>query len=334
MKFSIIVPTFNSEKWIQQCVNSILSQAFRDFEIIILDSGSTDETLGWLKTIKDERLILYKTDKRLSIEENWGRIINVPKKEYMTILGHDDILQPGFLKEINQLISLNPDASLYQTHFAFINATGKIIRKCKPMKEKYSKYDFLNSVMNNSIDLTATGYVMRSKDYDDIHGIPVNYPNLLFADFELWQRLINKSYMVVSPLNLFSFRVHKSVTSVSQDYRLHAAFEIFIQFLVNLKQQDNQMKTIIEKYGSQFLLFYCKGFSHRLLRTPLENRNGLTIDMFIEKTKELAEELGVEKKYSPEKLFSIQIAKLIDSNPVFRKMFLGFKRIYSQPLYK
>ena len=57
MKYSFIVPTYNSERWIQPCINSILSQSYTDFNLLILDSGSTDQTLNWIGSVNDSRII-------------------------------------------------------------------------------------------------------------------------------------------------------------------------------------------------------------------------------------------------------------------------------------
>ena len=184
-KYSIILPVRNGGHYVKECVASILSQKFIDFNFIVLDNASTDGTLEWLQSLNDERIKIVPSEKSLTIEENWGRIKDVEKNEFITLIGHDDILYPDFLAVIDCLINSNPEASLYHTHFNFIDAKGNTIRSCKLMDNVLSGYEFLKSFLTNSIDLMGTGYVMRSKDYDEIQGIPVKYPNLLFADFEL-----------------------------------------------------------------------------------------------------------------------------------------------------
>ncbi len=333
-KYSIILPVRNGGHYLKTCVASILSQTYTGFNFIILDNCSTDGTLEWLYALKDERIKIIVSDKPLTIEESWGRIKNIEKNEFITLIGHDDILYPDFLSVIDKLATAYPQASLYHTHFNFIDAKGKIIRACKPMQQQMSGYDFLKNFLTNSIDAMGTGYVMRAKDYDALRGIPVHYPNLLFADFELWLNLSLKSYAVVAAKNCFAFRVHKSTTGTSEDKKLHRALEIFTNFLHTLQLQDLKAKHIIDEFGSEFLLFFCKGYSHRLLRTPLKNRAGLTVGKFIRFTKELATLLGVQEKFKPEKMQSIKLAALIDDNKMLSRLFLSFKKIYSKPVSK
>ena len=118
-KYSIIIPTYNSIKYIKECVQSVLDQHVNDFQLIIVDSGSTDHTLQWIYGLQDSRITVYESPNRLGIEENWARIKEIEKAEFMTILGHDDVLHSDYLQTMGSLIDKHPDASLYQTHFLF-----------------------------------------------------------------------------------------------------------------------------------------------------------------------------------------------------------------------
>lgn len=333
-KFSVILPVKNGGELLKKCIDSILSQTCQDFNLIVLDNCSADGTLEWLQLLKDSRVKLIPSPKPLTIEENWGRIIDIQKNEFITLIGHDDILYPDFLEVTDNLIKTYPQATLYHTHFNYIDANGSIIRTSKSMNLNYNGYEFLKAFLSGSIDSMGTGYVMRSKDYDQLGGIPVRYPKLLFADFELWLSLTLKSYEIVAPEKCFAFRLNLGTTSKSLDLELHKALDIFVDFLSSLEHHDEGVKKIICKFGAQFLIFYCKSLSHRLLRTPFEKRKNLTVKDFIENTKKLSLKLGVQDQYQPEKVLSLKMAAYIDSNTFFRKLFLYFKSIYPKPILK
>lgn len=333
-KYSIILPVRNGGEYVKQCVKSILSQTLDNFNFLVLDNQSTDGTREWIESLNDPRIKISNTTRSLSMEESWERVTAVEKNEYITILGHDDILYPDFLQTIDDLITLKPAASLYLTHFDLIDAKGKKIRGCKAMKPRYTGDELLKAILTNTVDIMGTGYVMRSKDYDRIGGIPIKYPRLLYADFELWVQLAGIGYEVVSPKNCFAFRMHQSTAHSSNDSSLHMAMSLWIDCLSVLKKKNEKMKPIIDEYGSRFILFYCKGFSHRLLRTKIGEREGLTVDKMITQTKEWAKKIEVENKYYPGKVFSIRLAKLIDSNSLFRKIFLLFKKAYPKSIIK
>jgi glycosyltransferase involved in cell wall biosynthesis len=72
MKYSFIVPTYNSQKWIRQSIGSVLKQTNDKFEIIILDDCSTDGTVEWLRSLNDNRITIYPSEKRLGIVRKLG----------------------------------------------------------------------------------------------------------------------------------------------------------------------------------------------------------------------------------------------------------------------
>ncbi len=327
------MPVKNGGEYVKECVNSILAQSFADFELLVLDNNSSDGTKEWLRSLADQRIRIFPAERSLSIEENWGRIQSVPKSEFMTLIGHDDKLNIDYLETMNALIDQYPEASLYQTHFFYMNAQGKKIRDCKSMAAVESAEEFLQNFLLHKIDVMGTGFLMRSSDYDGTGGIPA-YPNLLFADFELWIRLTQKNFKATSERNCFAFRLHQSTTNRSDDVRFHLAFERFIFFLEKLKNEKQSFRDVISHHAAGFISFYCRSLSHRLLRTPKSKRGNLTVRSFVRKCKEYARMLEIDESFRPEQIFSVKLAMALDASAVGRALFLGFKKIYPKPIMK
>ena len=200
------------------------------------------------------------------------------------------------------------------------------------MAETETAEIFLEKFLKNGIDVMGTGFMMRSKDYDRMGGIPP-YPNLLFADFELWIRLTMISFRATSFKECFSFRIHQSTTTVSPDSKFTGAFERFIYFLAELKDARPGFKEKITGNGATFLEFYCRGLSHRLLRTP-RSRRPLTVKEFVDKCTGYSKLLGIESQFHPRANWSIRLAILLDKNVIGRALFLGFKKIFRRPVLK
>jgi glycosyltransferase involved in cell wall biosynthesis len=330
--FSIIIPFKTGKQYLLDCLQSVLAQDYPHFEIIILAdiTSNTDDALHAISDLKNPKITVQLSDKNLDILQNWGRIKDLDKKEYMTILGYDDILSKGFLSCINNLINTNPDASLYHTHFNYINSNSEAIKKCQPLPTQMTASDYLEYTLKESIDIMATGYVFKSKDYDAIGGIPTSYPNLIYADAQLWIELSKKGHLVVDPTIQFSFRIHSSVTKTSKDKILLDAFILFLDYLKGLKQEADNYKLAIQSNLTAFAESTTKAMAHRLLRTPKMNRQGLTIDKV---TNEIAEKcMQMEVSYTPFKIKSIQIARFIETTPLLNELFLLFKRIYKKPV--
>jgi hypothetical protein len=199
------------------------------------------------------------------------------------------------------------------------------------MDEVQSVANFLALFLANTIEANGTGFMLRAKDYDAIGGIPF-YPNLLFADFELWINMTRQSYKVTAFQECFAFRLHESTTATSADVKIQQAFGQFILYLEKLSAEDKLLKLVIERYGIDFIKFYCKGLAHRLIRTPKNKRNGLSVISFLEQCKLYADRLVPGNNFNPLDNISVKLASYIDSNLITRRFFLAFKKIYSKPV--
>jgi hypothetical protein len=333
-RFSIILPVRNGGEYVKLCVNSILAQTIQDFNLIVLDNCSTDGTREWLESLVDERILLIPSNisTSLSIEENWARALTVNKNEFITLIGHDDVLDSNYLDTMDKLIAQHPNANLYQAHFRYINAQGGAIRKCQPMAEKIPADMFMSLTLKQQIDIMGTGFMMRSKDYDAVGGIPP-YPKLLFADFELWLNLIGDAYMAVATAETFSFRIHNSTTSAAADTTLHSAFDMFTYFIAKVKANSPALAAVINKDLPIFLDKYCQSFAHRLLRTPKSKRSGHTVSAIIRQFRDYGVQLVPQSQYNPLANPSVKLARFIDSNAFTRWLFLLFKKLRPAPVY-
>ena len=323
--FSIILPVRNGGHLLKECVQSILNQTCNDFNLLILDNNSTDGTLQYLENLNDERIIIYPSLKDLTIVENWSRILGIKKNEFITLIGHDDILYPNYLEYMVELIKKYPDAGLYQTHFNYIDAKGKLIRPCKPMESVQTTDEFIAAQMNQTIDSMGTGYMMRIKDFNMLGGMPTNYPNLIFADYELWMGLTQLSYKATSDKFCFSYRIHSSVSKTTNGETYGNAFIKYALFLSTLLI-DKKIKKAIEANGHNFLMYFCQSLSHRILKTPLNNRK-IKVGEFIEQCTKMAALLIPTQPFNPLKIFKIKIAKQLDNNKILSNLFRIFKRI-------
>lgn len=330
-RYSIILPVRNGGEYVKECVHSILSQTLPDFNLHVLDNASSDGTADWIRSLGDPRIILEPSDRSLTIEENWGRILPLRKNEFITLIGHDDILDKDYLAVMDGLITRHPGASLYQTHFRFIDAQGALIRRSKPMDEVQRAHEFLSVFLADMIDVMGTGFMMRARDYDAAGGLPA-YPNLLFADFELWISLTAKGYKATAYEECFAFRRHLSTTTTSADTKMHLAFARFVDFLAGLRG-DALYAQALDRYGAQYMRAISKGLAHRILRTPTAKRNGVTVRSFLEDCRRHAERISPGVSFDPGDTFSIRLGRWIDGNALTRSAFLAFKRLYSKPIY-
>jgi glycosyltransferase involved in cell wall biosynthesis len=333
MKFSIILPVRNGGEYVKECVRSILAQSYTDFNLIVLDNNSSDGTSDWLESIKDNRIEIYRSEKPVPIETNWSRIKEMPKNEFMTMIGHDDLLDRNYLQVMDELITRHPMASLYQSHFRYIDFSGKETGKCKPMDEVQKPGKALHNFLCDKTDLMGTGFMMRSRDYDHAGGIPP-YPNLLFADMELWIELSRKSYLAVDRRETFSYRKHPvATTSSSSDAKFLGAFKLLIDYLHVLVTSDPDLAPVIRSDSNSLLQQYCQGITHKILRTAKKKRQTPGVEEVIDQFREFGRKLGNES-FEPLAFKKIRFGKFIDNSTFLHRLFLLFKGIYKKPLLK
>jgi glycosyltransferase involved in cell wall biosynthesis len=256
-KFSIFLPVRNGWPFIADCVISILAQEYKNFDLVVLDNNSTDNTLQWLGSLDDPRLRVITSEKSLTIVESWDRINRVGKHDFMTLIGHDDLYGPKFLSSINSLIIKFPGANLYQTGGCFINSGGRVMRSCLPVSEYETSSDYLESRLKFKRDAFGTGYVIRSSEYERVGGIPL-FEKLFFADDALWISLMQNSFKAADPGEHFSVRIHSKSESASLPSAWHSiliGLEQFYNFLKSNKLDLASLRTI-DLLGPNFILRY------------------------------------------------------------------------------
>ncbi len=259
-RYTVFVPVKNGRNYIAPCIESILAQTYTNFVLVVLAGFSSDGTCAWLKDMesRDPRIKVLFSEHELGIEANWGRILAVPKNEFMTIVGYDDLLDPDFLDVINQTIDEDSSSDLYLAHFRLIDDQGKLIRNCKPIPEYETAAGFLAARMAGIRDTFGTGYVMRSAVYDKLGGIPP-YPDLLSADDALWMMFMRNKPKITSSRICFSYRYHSG--SVSGSANLKASFDglrKYFELLEEMGRKNDEIAYARKVYGPIYAVKICQ----------------------------------------------------------------------------
>lgn len=122
--FSVVIPLYNKGRYINGAVTSVMNQSHRDFELLIIDDGSTDGGDRIAAGFKDPRIRLFHQENGgVSAARNAG--IEKAQNEYIAFLDADDEWDPGFLAEIEKMIIKYPDAGLYGTNHKFRYPDGR-----------------------------------------------------------------------------------------------------------------------------------------------------------------------------------------------------------------
>ena len=116
MKFSVLLPTRNGGKYLKSCIDSVLSQDYKDMELIVFDNANTDNTAEVVNSYSnDKRLKYYRTDSVVDVTENWNNALKKSSGDYVLMMGDDDFLLPGYFDTLDKTIKENdfPDGISY-----------------------------------------------------------------------------------------------------------------------------------------------------------------------------------------------------------------------------
>jgi glycosyltransferase involved in cell wall biosynthesis len=247
-KYYICLPVFNGGSYFVECLESILSQSYELFELLIFDNNSCDGSVEYALKLNDKRILVIRSAKTLDICQNWQRINDYFRdrrlfdNEFLTLIGHDDLLKPTFLNSMNELIAQSPASSVYNTHFELINSDGDVIRSCKPIPERLNYVDLFKLRCWGHLDVYGTGYVFRAKDYVKVGGINTTFPKLLFSDDLLFLQLTKLSNMATLDKSEYFYRLHKST---SNSITMDRANSFFLALLNYLRFVENHVFTDI-----------------------------------------------------------------------------------------
>ncbi len=102
---SVCLPTYNGERFIKEALDSVIGQTYRDFELLVVDDGSTDRTLDIVQSLSDPRIQLHRNPERLGIPANWNRCLELAGGEFVCVFHQDDVMLPDNLERKVQLLS-------------------------------------------------------------------------------------------------------------------------------------------------------------------------------------------------------------------------------------
>src|SRR5688572_8967364 len=109
VKLSVCIPVYNCGPYIKEAIDSVLNQDFKDFELIIVDNRSTDNTVSIVKDYKDSRIKLIENDTNIGLLGNWNKAVSLATGQYIKLLPADDFIYPGCLKRQCEVLDKDSD---------------------------------------------------------------------------------------------------------------------------------------------------------------------------------------------------------------------------------
>ena len=269
---SVIVPVYNVEAYLEECLNSIIKQSYKNLEIILVNDCSSDKSLSIIKEYAqlDKRIVIIENKENLGLSGSRNEGINASRGKYIVFIDSDDYVELDYVKELyNNLISHNVDlcicqASLLNDRDGFINNTDSYFTMLALLENNYFKKvvnvdDLLTKEFSNYPSPMAWGKIYKA-DIIKEHNLqfPINLKNedeLFFVKYIL---KIKSLFILYKPL--YIYRVNRVDSIMSKMVPIDQNIKIFELIFNEINSHRDALKY------RNFLFYYYNLFVYKMLQ--------------------------------------------------------------------
>jgi glycosyltransferase involved in cell wall biosynthesis len=232
-KVSVLIPTYNYAHFLDETIQSVLNQTFQNYELIIVDNNSTDNTDEVVqKYLSDNRVSFYKNETNIGLVGNWNKCLEYANGEYIKYLCADDKFLPSLLQEFVAVMDKYNNISFVTSNFKLFGLFNDT--KIKPHSHLVNGSYVIKSTLYNGSNWIGepTAIMFRKKDL-----VIGNFnPEFIYhTDFEFFLRLLTLGDCYVIPDVLYYVRKHPNTetanikkvkfNTVFTDYKLYKALK-------------------------------------------------------------------------------------------------------------
>lgn len=201
MRFSVIVPLYNKAPYVEKALQSILSQTFTDYELIVVDDGSTDESAEVATPLipSEKGRMIRQANAGVSVARNNG--VAVSQGDYLCFLDADDWWAPTFLEEMDRFITDYPEAGIYGTNYFYVKSGRHQVR----INIRTGYFNYCKEYASQmTMPLTSISVAIPRLVFEETGGFK---PSLkLGEDFDVWIRIAmkHKTAFLNTPLSYYN----------------------------------------------------------------------------------------------------------------------------------
>ena len=235
---TVIMPVYNAENYLKESIDGVLSQTYSNFELVILNDGSTDSSHTIISSYTDPRIIYIKNNLNLKLIATLNLGLQKAKGKYIARIDADDIMLPNRIAEQVKFLEENLDYGMVGSYVqTFGDVEGSI---CYPLDDASIRYTsmFYNPFVHSTVMLRASVIATHLLDYDSTM--------LHVEDYALWIQIMRVSKVANLPEILVRYRVHASQISTTyssiQQENTMVVQQNYLHFL-GFSQQDAMLIT-------------------------------------------------------------------------------------------
>lgn len=243
---TVFMPVYNGLKYLPEAVQSILEQSFRHFEFLIIDDGSTDGSLEYLRELRDPRIRLIAQSKNIGLRANYNFGLAEAQGEYIAIMDQDDIAMPQRLERQWHFMQAHPEVGLCGGE---VETFGELQA---PSWVRYSDHEDIKVALLFESPICHSTVMLRSEVLREHH---LNYPDCPYAeDYGLWVAMSRVTLLANLPEVLLRYRTHQNQVSIGKsEIQNRSASKIISDQLAELGIKATTRQLAVHKrFGSAF----------------------------------------------------------------------------------
>jgi glycosyltransferase involved in cell wall biosynthesis len=245
---SVLMPVYNAEKYLSEAIDSIINQTFKNFEFLIINDGSTDNSLNIIKGFDDARVRLIDHPKNMGLVASLNEGLKIAAGQFIARMDADDISDTDRLQTQVDLLLANPDISLVGCHMDIIDEQGTVIGK----RKYQTSHDAIKVESLFRCPVPHPGIMLRKDSFVN-NNLFYNPSFSYYAeDYELWQRALSILKFANANTKLLQYRI-----TSNQNSNLYATGQktetdtIRSNYLKELGLKDNDCKLLLNFLDGQ-----------------------------------------------------------------------------------
>jgi len=212
-KISVLIPTYNYARFLPEAIESVLAQDFRDFELLVVDDCSTDDTVSVVQPYvsRDPRVQLVVNSRNLGMVNNWNQCLERAQGEHIKFLfGDDKLFHRQALSKMLGLLYKYPSAVLASSARTILDEQSNAIDVYRDLKEGYhdGRKIIMDCLNQNGKNLVGEPSAVLFRKMDGQRGFDAKYSQI--TDVEMWFHLLEKGGLAYTREALCAFRCHPS----------------------------------------------------------------------------------------------------------------------------
>lgn len=248
---SVVIAAYNTERYIGRTLESLARQTFNDFEMIVIDDHSTDNTAEVVEKCqeRDPRIILISNDQNYGPCISRNRGMTIARGKYIAILDSDDMSEPNRLAVQFEYLETHPEITLVGSQGARIDEDGRSIGDINLSTDPATiKYRLIteNNLIHSSV-------FFRKDEIMSIGGYDKKYQGI--EDFDLYSRLLKKNFIILNlQQRLVSYRQRRGSILSSPDSRQLALINVYSLIYSNIREYVPMNEKVFARYYHAYLL--------------------------------------------------------------------------------